>query len=170
MSEATQSKGSSSGTVTIEGDRIHWTHEGKLLGTIDLSQTVVVGEYTTSDGPWLDDWFVVFVLADGTFLCVPMYVDGREDLILAIQTYFKTAQTVGALAGSTNWASLVDHPIELIGQPLFRLQLTKDYLPPKTWLAKLFYGLGLGKFNTDQEILLSEPVESFLKSREVKPE
>jgi len=164
MTEPLQKKESTSGTVTIDENKIIWTSQGEIISTIELPEILVIGEYTTDAGPWFDDWFLVFVKKDSSYLQIPFYVDGRESLIIFLQSKLKPTPGFGALVGSTKWATVVDYPVELNSQPLFQLKPTEKYYPPKTWFAKLLYGLGLGRDSTKQEIVLSESVENYIKT------
>jgi hypothetical protein len=163
MTEPLQKKESTSGTVTIDENKIIWMSQGEIISTIELTEILVIGEYTTDAGPWFDDWFLIFVKKDSSYLQIPFYIDGRESLINFLQSKLKPTPGFGALVGSTKWAT-VDYPDEFKSQPLFRLSPTDKYYPPKTWFAKLLYGLGLGRYSTKQEIVFSEPVENYIKT------
>ena len=56
-----------SGMIELHGDTVLWHHDGDVLLHFQQSDIVVVGEYTNPDGPWLDDWFIVFVFRNGTW-------------------------------------------------------------------------------------------------------
>jgi hypothetical protein len=58
-------KENSSGIVRLQGDKIFWGYENKNILQIDINDIIVIGEYTNSDGPYFDDWFLTFVTRDG---------------------------------------------------------------------------------------------------------
>jgi len=51
---------------------------------LPMSAIRLIGEYTNSDGPYLDDYFFVFVLADGTWRQASFYAEGRDGFLSAL--------------------------------------------------------------------------------------
>lgn len=161
----TEKKGiskSKSGEVKLQGDQMYWSLDGNVLLHIDLSVVAVLGEYTTAGGPWLDDWFFVFVYSDGTFFHVPFYVEGSDLLMSYLQKHFSSS--IGSLVGSTEWKSVVAYPKELEAKTLFELKPNENLKTPSNFFTKFLHALGIGKYDTDQEIVLLEDVKSYLKT------
>jgi len=58
-------KDNTSGKVRLQDDQIFWDYDNKNILEIDINEIVVIGEYTNSDGPYFDDWFLTLVTKDG---------------------------------------------------------------------------------------------------------
>lgn len=84
-----------------------------------LSDTVVVGEYTNSDGPWFDDWFLVLVMKDGSWYSISRYAKNIEAATVYLSKKFETDIKACSLVNSTSWNSAVLYPAQLKGKPLF---------------------------------------------------
>ena len=93
---------------------------------------------------------------------IPFYVDGNEEMISLLSSRFSIPR-LGRLVGSTKWATTIAYPQSLEGQSVFVLQPSVHYNPPRGWIERLFYSVGLGKFNTDQDIVISDVVKGYLK-------
>jgi len=86
-----------------------------------IKDLVLIAEYTTSEGPYCDDYFLVFwVKEDGKLLKVEcsFYAEGMEDALVAIRQWFGTAIELG-LCASTEWKSRIVWPEQLQGRPYF---------------------------------------------------
>jgi hypothetical protein len=155
----------SSGIVTLEGDKAIWHNEDLVFATVDLRDAVIIGEYTTASGPWIEDWFLVLVTKDGQWHQVSCYAQGIETLTEYLSRKFNIQLHLGALVNSTSWKTVVVYPLHLNGKQLFELVPAENYNPPKNVIQKfLHYGLGLGKFNTTQEVVLSADVMKELQA------
>jgi len=95
---------------------------GKKAWSLQISDIVLVAEYTTNDGPWLDDWFLEFVTMSSDrlyFYHCTMYVDG----IYEVQdVLIRRLNAIPQLAGCTEWDSRVLWPPHLVGKPYFEFQ------------------------------------------------
>ncbi len=107
-----------SGTLRFDGRLI--TYESRHLGSFSLpmADVAVIGEYTTQDGPFFDDWFLVFVRRDGEWFEASMYGEGPEEVRDGLSKSLRAEIHLG-LAASTDFASRVLWPPGLLGQPLF---------------------------------------------------
>ena len=79
----------------------------------------MIGEFTTDNGPLIDDWFLVFVPRTGReWFEVSMYAAGiqsfREQLSSALGLTI-----IGGLAASADFASRILWPSALADRPLF---------------------------------------------------
>jgi hypothetical protein len=89
---------------------------------LQVADLVLVAEYTTSEGPFLDDYFLVFWMRDhGELLKAEcsFYAEGRDEALA------ETGRVLGAkleleLAWSTEWNSRVIWPEALTGKPYFQ--------------------------------------------------
>ena len=84
-----------------------------------VKSIAVIGEDTTRNGPYVDDYFFVFVTTPerrqfrGSF-----YAEGREDLLTALSRRF-TVQLKCGLCHSSDLTSRCLRPPALEGKPLF---------------------------------------------------
>lgn len=152
----------SSGIITIQHDEITWHSEDVVFVTFNLSNIIVIGEHTNSNGPWFEDWFLDFVSKDGTWFSIPWYAENIDAFTKLVSDKFQTDLSGSYLTGSTKWASIVRYPANLENKPLFKLMPSKKYKEPKTILDKLLYSLGFGNFDTTQNITLTEEVKTEL--------
>ena len=96
---------------------------------------VLMAEYTSNEGPMMDDYFLVFVSADGHALNIAtasFYADGRDEILRSLTQRWETAIEL-SLFNSTQWASRVVWPPALVGREYFE---TKE-VEPKTLADKL---------------------------------
>ncbi|WP_276974519.1 hypothetical protein [Flavobacterium filum] len=152
----------SSGIITIEGDKVIWHYEDLFFATFNLSDIVVIGEKTNSNGPWFDDWFLTFVTKNGNWYDIPWYADNIETLTKILCNKFQPDLNVSYLTNSTKWNSIIRHPSSLKGHNLFVLTPTKNYKEPKTFFDKILSSVGLGNFDTTKEISLTDDVKKEL--------
>ncbi len=79
--------------IHLEGDSVVYTEQGKERWRTRLAKVAVIGEYTTPNGPYVDDYFLVFVTTPekdhyhGSF-----YAEGRDVLLASL------ADRLGAVA------------------------------------------------------------------------
>ena len=96
----------------------------QLTWRTPLASILLIAEYTTNEGPYVDDYFVEFwSLEDGALLkaSTSFYAAGTDDAFASIAAKLKTDFTFG-LTGSTEWASRVMWPLELAGHPYFEFR------------------------------------------------
>ncbi len=83
-----------------------------------MSEVAVIGEFTTDHGPFVDDWFLVFVPRSSEWFEASMYSEGCEQARDRLSCALGVTLASG-LAASTDFASRVIWPIELADRPLF---------------------------------------------------
>ena len=155
-------KDTSSGIVRVQDDKIFWEYDNKVILEIDVRHIVVIGEYTNSDGPYFDDWFLTFVTKDGQWQSIPWYADNRDELLKYLSEKFQPDFNISYLTGSFEWKSIVRHPTNLKGKALFKLTPTEKYKEPKTIFDKILSSVGLGGFDTTKYVDLTEEVKNEL--------
>ena len=109
--------------------------ESKLIWTAAAKDIVLMAEYTTNEGPYVDDYFLVFVTVEnGTryFATASFYSEGCDEVIKQLAEQWKTPIELG-LANSTNWKSRVVWPSALAGQEYFEFV----EIQPNTFMTKL---------------------------------
>ena len=153
-------KDTSSGTVHIDDDKIFWDYKGQNIVRVDVKDVVVIGEYTNSDGPYFDDWFLTFVTRDGQWQSIPWYAENRGELQKYLTQRFQCNFNVSLLTGSFEWNSLVRFPAHLEGKTLFVLFPTEKYKAPKNLFEKILSSMGFGGFDTTKYVLLTDDVKN----------
>jgi len=151
-------KNSTSGLVRIQKTTIYWDYGNKNILQIETGDIAIIGEYTNSDGPYLDDWFLVLVTKDGQWKSIPWYADNIDELTKHLSDKFQEKLGESNLINSSSWKSLVSYPKHLKGQPLFKLTPTETYKEPKSFFDKMLHGIGLGNFDTNKYIQLTDEV------------
>ena len=93
--------------------RNHWE--------LKASSLVLIAEYTTNEGPWVDDYFLVFIAVQNRqpLICqVTFYADGIEKSLHALGEALDANLYLG-LTASTHWKSNVIWPATLAGEPYY---------------------------------------------------
>ena len=105
--------------MRLEGRLI--TYTSRLFGafTVRVENVAVIGEFTTDNGPVVDDWFVVFVLRGGAeWFEASVYSEGHEACREQLSAILGAPLRHG-LAASTDFASRIMWPAQVAGLPLF---------------------------------------------------
>ena len=98
--------------------------EGEAGWELRIADLILIAEYTTNEGPYLDDYFLVFwvrekggrlVTAGCTF-----YSEGRDEALAEMGQVLGTKLELG-LVSSTEWNSRVIWPEALTGKPYYEL-------------------------------------------------
>lgn len=101
----------SEGVLEYRDERRH------LRWRLKPENIALVAEYTTNEGPFGDDWFLVFAVANKTpyFMTCSVYSDGSDEALKFLRTRFAIEPR---LTNSTEWKSVVLWPKEIEGSPL----------------------------------------------------
>jgi len=110
-----------SGQITLEGDIIVYALSEREAWRVPVADVRVIGEFTTANGPFVDDYFFVFIARDQSFEA-SFYAEGR-DTLLAELGHRLCHELQAGLCHSTSLASRVLWPARFEGHPLF------DFLP-----------------------------------------
>ena len=162
MTKEKSDKESTSGKIRIEGDVIFWDYEDRNLLQLDTNNIIAIGEYTNSDGPYFNDWFLTFVTKDGQWQSIPWYADNINELTQYLSNKFHQDLNSTYLTNSTEWKSVIRYPLHLKDKPLFTLTPSDTYKVPKSFLGKILSSVGFGNFDTNQNISLTEDVKNEL--------
>lgn len=114
------------GLLSYKAEGISWD-----LKILDIR---LVGEYTTADGPYLDDYFFVFLTAlEGGWYEASFYARGRDEVLPALGLALGAPIETG-LCNSAQYKTRIMWPPKWKGQELM------EVLPPKEQglLARLF--------------------------------
>lgn len=91
---------------------------GSEFQVLKISDIKIIGEITTSDGPYSDDWFLVFIINKETWYQISMYAENMQDSLQELSRILN-AEIVGTLFYSTDWKTNVIYPKEFQGKELF---------------------------------------------------
>jgi hypothetical protein len=117
------------------------------------SDIALVGEYTTADGPFVDDYFFAFVRNDGAVFQASFYAAGGNATLDALGAALGGRITAG-LCNSATWRSRVIWPTALEDVPLFELRERTD---GSIW-HRLQRVMGMGAMDA----VLTDEVERYL--------
>ena len=96
------------GMLSYRVDNYEWS--------IPASSIKLVGEYTTSSGPWFDDYFLVFLVSENQpWHQASFYAEGRDEVLHRLGEALGANLELG-LCNSTNFKSRIIWPLELVGQ------------------------------------------------------
>jgi protein-S-isoprenylcysteine O-methyltransferase Ste14 len=100
-------------------DGVVISHEAQdhEIWQIVIAELTCVGEYTNDNGPWDDDYFLVFGVKTGLWYEAPFNSDGRDETIEVLGKALDCDLHFG-LIQSTSFASRIIWPKELEGKPL----------------------------------------------------
>jgi hypothetical protein len=118
---------------------------------VDLNAVVLVGEFTTEDGPFADDHLLAIWLENGRVIELPVVTAGIAELLQRLNS-LAGANVEIALAAQSSFASRVMHPPALAGRELF------EFAAVRKGVAGLI-------FKNAVERRLRPDVAAFLKAR-----
>jgi hypothetical protein len=108
-----------SGVLRFDGSLITYTSQHYRSFSIPLAEVAVIGEFTTDNGPVIDDWFLVFAPRHGSeWFEASMYADGIESFRNQLSATLGSS-IIGRLAASTDFASRIIWPVGFADRPLF---------------------------------------------------
>jgi hypothetical protein len=107
----------------LEGDAVIYALPGTGGWRVVLDDLRLIGEYTNEDGPFADDYFLVFATEDRLFEA-SFYADGRDACLAQLSDRLDTPLLL-QLACSTDFDSRILWPESLDGRPLL------DFRPVK---------------------------------------
>lgn len=131
--------------------------EEEIAWSIEIGDIVLVAECTTNEGPWLDDYFFVFVtIEDGKQYrsqCT-FYADGSSEALESMGLQLGAPLRPG-LCHSTEWTSRVMWPTHIEGIDYFDFTQVKP-VGLISRLSKVFFG-------PQSEYSVAEPVREYLR-------
>lgn len=144
---------SHAGTLKCQKDVLSY-QSGSHSWSVGVSDIVLVGEYTTSDGPLADDYFLVFFTAQQSegWHQASFYAEGRDEALATLAEIFGRPLQLG-LCNSANFKSQIIWPHSVAEKVLF------DLIPHSKILGR-FRQKWLG---ASVEFVLSDAAISILK-------
>jgi hypothetical protein len=108
-----------SGRYQITGGVLSYRSEVYGSWELPVSEVSVIGEYTNEDGPFADDYFLVFLSRnesgwfEGSF-----YGEGRDEIVQELSSRLGSAISL-ELSHSTTFTSRILWPEQMTGEALF---------------------------------------------------
>ena len=133
------------GAICYQSACINWT--------IALSGVKLIGEYTTANGPHIDDYFIVFMTsAENGWHEASFYAKGRDETLALISRNLGNP-IEPALCNLTDYKTRIMWPPDIMDQPLMTI------IPKRTWYGRLW-----AQITGTNNITLSEQAKSvFIK-------
>ena len=132
------------------------------LADINNFDIKIVGEYTTAAGPFADDWFLVLVNENRKWVEISYDIPDIDDYIDNLNRRLQTSLIGPSLANSSTFNSIITYPASLAGKKLFELAPQTGFNPPRNKFQIFLHGLGIGSFNYDMSISLTQEVTNWL--------
>jgi hypothetical protein len=101
--------------LTLHGDVIRLHKSGEQIWQVPISEVRAIGEYTNQNGPWSDDWFIVFVGDAGNWFEVPANAPSVQPTLATLGDRLHTPLAL-TLTRSASFASTILWPPHLGGQ------------------------------------------------------
>ncbi|MBL4587303.1 MAG: hypothetical protein JKX84_09655 [Flavobacteriales bacterium] len=105
------------GFIDLKDDKVIRTFRGEVLAEILVSEIKVIGEFTTADGPYIDDWFITIMTKDHWYE-LPMYAIGMDEVLTELSRKLN-APLQTKFVNSTEWKTRVMYPVKLEGKALY---------------------------------------------------
>ncbi|UWZ83519.1 hypothetical protein [Occallatibacter riparius] len=111
--------------LSVSDAKLHCNHvKPEQCWAIAVSDVVLIAEYTTDEGPKVDDYFLVFITREEGELYysnVTMYAAGINESLTALESLLGCSLEL-ALSSSTEMKSRVVWPQKLAGSAYFRYE------------------------------------------------
>lgn len=141
--------------IYVKGSTLYYECKGEVFFELELENVKLIGEYTNDQGPFFDDWFLVFVDVQNRSFKVSMYSENIENTIDEIVKFFQFERTL-SLVNSADWKSVILWPERMKGKEFLQLIQVK----PTTFLGKIGAIFGLKRTGLD----VTDEVKEFLKT------
>ena len=113
-----------SGRLELVGDRLAYSSEHYGSWEISVPDISFIGEYTNENGPFADDWFLVFVEnQERIWKEASMYSDGRQEVLAELGSRLGV-KLISDLTTSTSFKSRIMWPADRVGEDLFEFVST----------------------------------------------
>ncbi len=131
---------------------------GTLRWTLPIEALVLIAEYTTAEGPMVDDYFLIFVTVETGkffFATCSFYANSRDEVLATLQKQLQSSFALD-LSASTDWKSRVVWPSEIAGKEYFTVT---EVIP-----QKLSQKVKKALLGPDGEYAISRTVREYLQS------
>jgi hypothetical protein len=96
------------GHIEVKGHNIVRMKDNKILYDVPIKDIRLIGEYTTADGPYLDDWFLVIVTSQDWYE-IPMDIVNIDKMLRDLEKLLGTNLDY-QLTKSTKWRTRIIYP------------------------------------------------------------
>lgn len=113
--------------------------KGTVVWETPISKIVLIAEYTSNEGPWIDDYYLHFWTNEGgqLFRCTAtLHADGRDEMLQSLSAKLGAKLELG-LCDATWWTSRIVWPPELLGHVYYSFRESQ----PKSWLQRALSAL-----------------------------
>lgn len=138
-----------SGVISLVEGVVRYDSPSYGSWSIPVKDIAVFGEYTTDNGPWIDDWFMVFVTGEDQWLEASNYCAGQDEFRRSLAAIWNIESAWGRLWGHTDFASRVIWPQALADRDLFEFTT----VPQKAWEKVKSFGTGTVVKSLKPEVL-----------------
>ncbi len=104
---------------------------------INVFDIKAIGEFTTADGPFIDDWFLTFI-TQTDWIEIPMYTDGMTEFLTDLGNLLNSNLSA-KLTNTTDWKTRVMYPIYFKEKELYEL----ENIEPKTFWERVKKRIGI---------------------------
>ena len=129
-----------SGKTFIDNEKVIWEFNDQNIVEIPINQIKLIAEYTTENGPFMDDWFLVIYNNQSEYFEISMYAEGIQEMMDELGELLEF-KLFGRLVTSAEWVSNILYPIEFNGKELWNIVKVK----PKSVFDKLKSLIGINK-------------------------
>ncbi len=119
------------GMIQLVDNNIVRKVNGQTVFEIPVEQISAIGEFTTSAGPYFDDWYVTFITQNDWYE-IPMDVSGIDELFLGLGNKLGVDLSY-QLTNSTTWKTRIMYPEKLKERELYKI-VNKS---PKNFIKRL---------------------------------
>ncbi|MBC6113148.1 hypothetical protein ACFOG5_19600 [Pedobacter fastidiosus] len=104
----------------------------QTIFTIPVEEIKAIGEFTTAEGPFLDDWFITLITKNRCY-DISMNINGIDDLLINLEMVFRIKLSC-QLTNSTSWKTRIMYPEKLEEKELYINVREKS----KSFLKRIF--------------------------------
>ena len=104
---------------------------------INVSEIKAIGEFTTSDGPFIDDWFLTFI-TQTDWIEIPMYTNGMTEFLAELGKVLNSDLSA-KLTNSSEWNTRIVYPTKFRESELYEI----EFIEPKTFYKKFKKWIGM---------------------------
>lgn len=105
--------------LRLEGEVIVYESRVHMSWRIEVRDLKLLGECTDQNGPFTDDYWLIFVTSPHMWLGASFYSEGRDELLGALSEHLNLELELKLMA-SVDFASRILWPAQLAGTPLFQ--------------------------------------------------
>ena len=129
--------------VYLENRHVVFIHQDEELIRIPVDDIKLIGEYTTGNGPLIDDWFIVFMTSSTDWKQISEYTPGMQEMLQELGELLD-AEIVCSLFSSTSWKTSIIWPASVAEKEMWDVQTEQA----TTLWQKLKNAAGMGSAPT----------------------